>query len=127
MGCGVFFKQLNEVNRSINSLMLSGFGPGSSAFQELSKMRGELLGRQAAGQALPRINVNLRTLAGLSEGLVRVWFDIETGFFSEGRESPLARPVYNPITADEAARLLREDPDVDLAHDLMARIPDIDN
>lgn len=127
MGCGVFFTQLNAINGAINSLLSGGFGQNTSVMQDLNKMRGELLGRRAAGQALPRINVSIKTITGLSPGLLRIWYEIETGWFTEGREDPDGRPVYNHISDDEAIRLLREDPDVDLAHELMSRVPDIDN
>lgn len=127
MGCGVFYTQLGNVNTAMRALRDLGMAFDSPIMRELNRMRGELLGRFSAGQALPRININLKTLSGLSEGLVRTWFDIETGFFTEGRKTPEDRPVYNPITPAEAFRLLQDDPDVDLAHELMERVPAIDN
>jgi len=127
MGCGVFFTQLNTINSTLRNLERLGLGPGTQAYDEVYKMRGQMLGRFTNGESLPRTNQWLKLIVGLSPGSLRIWFDIESGWFTEGREEPGARPVYNPITTQEAARLLRDNPDVDLAHELMAKRPDIDN
>lgn len=117
MGCAIKWSQINTVSRAISSLRKAGFAPTFPGLKVLEKERAKLLAQ--VGQKFLRITLPIARLPGLSPGVMRVWFDIETGWMAEGRPELKAPPVYHQITAEQAIALLREPPDEKLAHRLL--------
>jgi hypothetical protein len=111
--------QANECSRILKLFEGNGILPGSDAWNVVYAERGRLM--REAGIKVPRIPNLIKLITGLSPGLLRLWWDSELGFQVEVREAPAAPPVLHQISDDEALRLLRETPDADLAHRLIAR------
>ena len=114
MACGIAYRQLDIINTAMRDLRRLGIPLENPAMRELYKLRGEVMGK--LGLKIPRVSSILRTVSGLSPGIVRVWFDSETGFMAEGRPYPEAPPVYHAISVEEAALLVAEEPPSELLH-----------
>ena len=104
MGCGVWWTQINELDRAMGSLRRLGLDQ-LPAFGQLSALRGQLM--KQIGFKYPRTVSLLAKLAGLSPGEIKLWHDAEAGFMAEARERPGAPPVYHHVSDDEAAEILR--------------------
>ena len=121
MGCGIFWQQINTLERSMKDLRRLGVSEGTDAFNALYKLRGELL--RKVGFKLPREVVQIARIAGLSPGVITAWLDIESGWMAEARVSPGAPPVYRSIDVETAARIIKGDIDHELEDRLMAPDP----
>lgn len=117
MPCLQLFNQLSAVNKALHDLGVAGILYDNPAIQALYRMRGELLG--ATGVTFPRKQALIKAIIGLSPGSIRVWFDNETGWMVEARESPGAHPSYHQIDAQTAGILAGPDPPADLVHSFM--------
>ena len=106
MGCGVYWKQIREVERALGSLSRLGISELSPAFLQLSSLRGSLLTR--VGIKFPRTISSIMKLVGLSPGSITLWHDVESGWMSEGRERPGALPVYHYISDEQAVAILNK-------------------
>jgi len=104
MGCGVWWTQINELDRAMGSLRRLGLDQ-LPAFGQLSALRGQLM--KQIGFKYPRTVSLLAKLAGLSPGEIKLWHDAEAGFMAEARATPGALPVYHHVSDDEAAEILR--------------------
>lgn len=118
MGCGVYWQQINTIERGLRDLRRLGIGEGTDAFRGLTRLRGELLAR--VGFKFPRIPLPVLRLPGLSPGEISVKFDPEFGWFSMARERPGAAPVYKRIDAETAALILKGELTKELEERLMA-------
>lgn len=123
MGCGIGFRQLNELESALNTLIRSGLGPGNNAYDLLYKARGEILGKMRAALPLPRRTDLLKIIPMLSPGEVKLFHDVEVGWIAEGVPEPGAVPVIRRISQEEAERLMRAEPDRELAHKLLEPDP----
>jgi hypothetical protein len=117
MPCKYRWNQISTVNGALRTLGLSPYGLKLPVYSELQALRSSLLSQVSA--PFPRASVLIRLITGLSPGSVRVWLDTENGWMCEGRKTPGATPVYHSITPGQAAALMQEDPDPDLAHRMM--------
>ena len=110
------YTQLTNVNGALRALGVAGLSPLSAPYRELYKLRGELMGKLLG--LFPRMSSLLKIIVGLSPGELRVWFDNETGWMAEARETPGAPPVYRQITEEQAIILLKPNPPADMVHGL---------
>lgn len=111
------YEMVNDAQSALNSLSAAGFMPGNPVSQAISGVMGRALG--GIGVHIPRLPGLLGTLFHLSPGTLRIWYDPELHFMIEARRDSSAIPVYKGIDVDTAIRLLRPDPDLDLAHSFM--------
>jgi len=122
MGCGVYWQQVKEVERAINSLQPHIDIPGvSDALGELSSIRSQLLVR--VGIKFPRTISQILKLAGLSPGTITLWHDVESGWLTEAREKAGAPPVYHYVKDGVALTLLSGK----LTHELEVELMTPDN
>lgn len=121
MGCGVYYQQLNEVERALRSLRRLGIDEFSPAYRQLFSLRGQLLSN--IGFKFPRTASKLFKLAGLSPGEITLWHDVESGWFTEAREYAGAAPVYHFVGDDIAGKILKSE----LTHDEFEelKVPDV--
>lgn len=103
MGCGVWYTQINELDRALGTLRRFGL-EGMPSFNQLSATRAKLMTQ--IGFKFPREISLLVRLAGLSPGEIKLWHDAEAGFMAEARERPGAPPVYHHVSDDEAGEIL---------------------
>ena len=117
MPCKYKFLQAGNITSAMRTMGVSPYSLNLPVYSELRALRSSILSQVTA--SFPRASLLIRLIVGLSPGSVRVWFDTENGWICEGRKTPGAAPVYHSITHEEAQRLLREDPDAELAHRMM--------
>ena len=117
MGCGIYWQQINRLDKSMDTMRMHGILPGAGPFDELSKLRGKLMGQ--VGIKLPRTTSFLTKLIALSPGSITLWHDVESGFMSEARASPGAPPVYKAVSNEVAMALLKKELTRELEEELM--------
>jgi hypothetical protein len=108
------YNALNQIESTLKSLTRAGYGPGSSVYGELYKVRGQLLGK--LGKIASRPTGLLKLLLGLSPGSVKLFYDGDYGWFTDAREKPGAPPVYHHVDDDTAIQLLQGE----MTHELEA-------
>lgn len=118
MPCSVIAQRyaLASVNKSLRALTAAGFGPLTEPYQVVARLRNTLL--SGLGLTVPKPVNLVRSLVGLSPGSVRVWFDGDSGWFTEARVAPGAPPVYRHVTDAVAATILRGE----MTHELEAEL-----
>lgn len=116
MPCKDKWNQVETIDKAMSLLRGAGFSMEIPAMRELYRLRGQVIGKILG--PFPRLRGIVRLITGLSPGELTVWFDIESGFFTEARTRPGDPPVYRPISDDQAVALLRPTPDRELAHSL---------
>ena len=121
MGCGVYYQQIQEVERALGTLRKYGISQLSPEFQLLTSVRGKLMAQ--VGLKFPRSIIQILKLAGLSPGSITLWEDIESGWLAEGRVKPGAPPVYHYITDEQAVAILNRDISPELHDFLMTPDP----
>jgi len=107
MGCGVYWKQVREIERALGSLRRLGIGELTPAYMQLTGLRGQLLRR--VGFKFPRTLSALMKVVGLSPGSVTLFHDVEGGFLVEVRDKPGARPYLHYISDEQAVAILNND------------------
>lgn len=127
MGCGVNWTKLHRVEKDMATLRRLGVEESHRAYQALYRQRGELLARM--GKKLPRKQIamayeevvsRLRTLGlvyasaspgytreELKDAVIRTWWDDEMGFMTEARFRRGSHPIYNSISAEDAALFIK--------------------
>ncbi len=105
MGCGVYWQQVNEVERALRTMTRAGLGPGSLGFGQLNAIRSKLL--KQIGFKFPRSITLIAKLVGLSPGRLTLWHDAEMGWMVEGRATPGAPPAYHYIDDDAAVSVMQ--------------------
>ncbi len=103
MGCGVLWKQVQEVESALGLLRRLGIPEVSETYQTLYRTRGALLAR--IGFKFPKPVTLVRMLLALSPGQLRLWHDCECGWMTEARRAPGAPPVYRHAS-DEVASII---------------------
>jgi len=119
MGCGVYWQQVHEVDRALDTMKKFGVPKTNPAYQTLWAKRGELMGK--VGNKFARTWDWLTFLAGESPGVIRLAHDVECGWFAEARIEPKAPPIYHPLTDEEAMAILRNEIPSELHDKLFTR------
>lgn len=105
MPCGIYWKQVHEVERAIKALRPHIELPGVfEANKELYKIRGALLAK--IGLKFPRTISTILKLAGLSPGTITLFHDIESGWLVAARKTPADLPVYHYVDDATAVTIL---------------------
>lgn len=125
MGCGVKWRQIDEIDRALGSLRHTGLGPGTTPFDTLWELRGKLYGQ--IGFKFPRTLTQLIKVFGLSPGTITLWHDIESGFMSEARAYPGGPPVYKSVSDEVAMAILKKEVTKALEAELMTPDEYVDN
>ena len=120
MPCGIYWKQVEEVERALGSLRRRGISINNPAMAKLTALRGTLL--KKVGFKFPRTLSQIVKLIGLSPGTLTLWHDAESGFMTEARERPGGPPVYRYVSDDIAARIINKDRIHELEEELL--VPD---
>lgn len=107
MGCGVKWRQIDEIDRALGSLRRTGLGPGTTPFDTLWKLRGKIYGQ--IGFKFPRTLTQLIKVFGMSPGTITLWHDVESGWMSEARVRPGAPPVYKRVSDEVAMAILKKE------------------
>lgn len=117
MGCGVWYQQLNEVERALGSLRRLGISELSEPYKAIYSIKGKLLTQ--IGFKFPRTITQLIKLVGLSPGSITLWHDIESGWMAEARAGPGAPPVYHRVPDEVAVKILKKELTPELEAELM--------
>jgi len=125
MPCLIKQRQIDELDRALGSLRFSGLGPGTTPFDTLFKLRGELYAK--IGFKFPRTLTQLIKLFGMSPGTLTLWHDIEVGWMSEARARPGAPPVYKSVSDQVAIAILKREVTPELEAELLTPDDHIDN
>jgi hypothetical protein len=112
MGCGVYWSQINELERAMRSLRRLGIDELFPGYQQLNALRGQLL--KQVGFKYPRTITQLIRLVGFSPGEFAVWHDVESGWMVEARARPGAPPVYHYVSDEVAVAVMKRE----LTHEL---------
>jgi hypothetical protein len=105
MGCGVYWSQINELERALRTMRTFGISELSGPYQELFKLRGKLMAQ--LGIKFPRVTTPLLKLLALSPGTLTLWHDVESGWMTEARAAPGAPPVYKKASDEVAMAILK--------------------
>jgi len=125
MPCGVFWQQVNTLDRALSDMRSFGFSVDFEPLRILSSARTQLM--RQIGVKLPRIVQLLIKFVGMSPGVVSLWHDNENGFMSEARITPGSPPIYKIVSAPIAMKILSHDISPELEAFLMTPDVDIDN
>lgn len=118
MGCGVYWRQIGEVEGALETMSRYGIAETDPAYQSLYRQRGALLAQ--VGQKFPRVDYSLSMWREFSPQRVRVWFDPEFGFNAEIREKPGAPPTYKLVSGEVAAAIIKDEVTPEMKAQLMA-------
>jgi len=121
MGCGVYWQQVHTIETAMSELEKVGFGPGTPAYEALSGKRGGIL--KTIGTKFPRETYPVLSRLYLSPESVQLWFDAESGWFSEARAKPGAPPIYHHVSDEVAIALLKKEVTPELKKYLMTPDP----
>lgn len=114
-------KQITRLEGTLGKMRLEGIPEVSTPYRVISDaLRGV---RGNMGFKVPRPVNALMKLYGLSPGTITLWHDAESGFFTEGRETPGAPPVYQHISDEVAMVILKGELTHELALELMTPDP----
>ena len=118
MACSIIAQRygLQNVRNTLNVLRRVGYGPLDEPFQRVYAMREELM--KSLGIMKPKSLSLIKLIAGLSPGMISVWLDSDSGWFTEARERPGAPPVYHYVKEDVAVAILKGE----LTHELEAEL-----
>ena len=105
MGCGIYWHQINQLDRALETMGRYGIPEDSEAYQSLYAERGSLMAQ--IGQKFPRTTLQMRLIEALYSPVIRLWHDIESGWMVEAREKPGAPPVYKSVGDEVAMAILK--------------------
>ena len=125
MGCGIYWAQVNELDRAMGVMDRYGIDRGTDAYQSLWGQRGRLMAQ--IGYKFPRETLQMRLIAALYSPMIRLWHDIESGWMVEAREKPGAPPVYKAVGDRLAMAILKEEITPELEQQLLTPDVAIDN
>jgi len=100
-----YWTQLNELSKKVHSLKRAGFGPLDFPWEEVYRLRDEIIGKSIG--PFPRSIVQVLRIAGLSPGILALWLDVEAGWMVEAREYEGAPPVYHLVDENTAVEILQ--------------------
>lgn len=118
MGCGIYWYQIGQIDRALDTMTRYGIPEEAEAYQTLWGQRGKLMAQ--VGYKFPRVNYALSMWREFSPERIRVRFDIETGWFSEARARPGAPPIYRSVSDEEAMAILKNEITPELKQRLLA-------
>ena len=121
MGCGVYWKQIKELDRALGTMRKFGIPELSDAYQILAKNRQSLLGQM--GIKIPRTLTQIVRLVGFSPGIIALWHDVEQGWMTEARARPGALPVYKKASDEVAIAIIQRKVSAELEAELMTPDP----
>ena len=98
-------KITDNIERAKATLLKAGYGVIDPPYLDL--LRAGRMSIANFGFKYPRPMTLILKLVGLSPGIVKLWHDAESGFFSEARAKPGAPPVYHHISDDQAITILK--------------------
>jgi len=107
MGCGVYWQQIHELDRTLGTMERYGITATDPAYQALWEKRGGLLAQ--VGTKVPRDTILLALSFGFSPGIIKLWEDVEAGWMSEARVKPGAPPVYHAVSDEVAMAILKKE------------------
>lgn len=107
MGCGIYYFQVKQIDRAMETMSTYGIEETDPAYQKLWAERGKLMTQ--IGQKFPRVNYALGMWREFSPERIRLHFDIENGWFSEARVRPGAPPIYKLVSDEEAMAILKDE------------------
>ena len=125
MGCGVYNKQVSEIENALKTMRSFGISELSSPFLILERERAKLLAN--IGVKLPRSVNLLARFAGFSPGVIAIYHDVESGFMAEARPTPSSPPIYHFVGGEVAMKILTHDISPELEEFLMTPDENIDN
>lgn len=117
MGCGIYWAQVNELDRAMGTMRRYGIPEESDAYQSLWGQRGRLMAE--IGQKFPRETLQMRLISALYSPVIRLWHDIESGWMVEAREKPGAPPVYKSVSDEVAMAILKGEVTPELEEELV--------
>lgn len=117
MGCGVYWSQINEIDRALATLRKYNISDISDAYKKLFDIRGKLMAQ--VGIKFPRVSIPMIKLLALSPGTITLWEDIESGWMSEARAKPGAPPVYKKVSDEVAMAILKQEVTHELEQELL--------
>ncbi|KKN37957.1 hypothetical protein LCGC14_0758440 [marine sediment metagenome] len=121
MACGIYSRQIREIERAMRSMTRFGIPTSDLGYQKLFQVRSKLLSQ--VGLKIPRTMSALLKLLGLSPGVIQLWHDLEGGWFVEARVTPKAPPAYHYVDDKTAEIILTGKLDHTLENRLMAFDP----
>jgi len=107
MGCGVYWQQIHEVERALETMERYGISTTDPAYLALEGQRGALLTQ--VGIKFPRTFFQVAKSFGMSPGVITLWEDVESGWMSEARERPGAPPIYHYVSDEVAMAILKKE------------------
>ena len=125
MGCGVYWQQIKELDRALSTLRKYKIPELSDAYQILSNVRIDLLGKM--GIKIPRTITQVIRLFGFSPGSIALWHDVEEGWLTEARREPTSLPVYKIVSDDIAMAVLQRQITDELEEYLLTPDPHLGN
>jgi len=117
VGCGIYWAQVNELDRAMGTMRRYGIPEESDAYQSLWGQRGRLMAE--IGQKFPRETLQMRLISALYSPVIRLWHDIESGWMVEAREKPGAPPVYKSVSDEVAMAILKGEVTPELEEELV--------
>ncbi|OGN97560.1 MAG: hypothetical protein A2Y89_06755 [Chloroflexi bacterium RBG_13_51_18] len=107
MPCSIIAQRYAEqaARLRLNKLIENGLGPASEPFKQLSAIRNQLM--SSLGIKRPTVNMLIRLMLALSPGSVKLFYNSDSGWFTEARERAGAPPVYHHVDDDTAIKILR--------------------
>ena len=110
------YNALNELNRTLRGLDIAGFGPLTDVYKGIYKVRAQLLGQ--LGLMKPKATLLVRLMTMLSPGSIKLFYDSDSGWFTDARVKDGAPPVYHHVSDETAMAILRGE----LSHELEAEL-----
>jgi len=122
MGCGVYWQKMGLADQTLAGMREFGIAETDPAYQHIWHERGKLLGvigQKTARQTSIILHVDMLsrmqtlgleyashsrgyTIEDLKDAVLKLWWDDEEGFMSEGRIKPGSPPIYRRLTDKEA-------------------------
>ena len=109
-------EQLDRLDKGMAEMLREGIPMTSTPFRAVWEARAKL--QASFGYRLPRPVFAILKLYGLSPGVIQLWLDAESGYFTEARAKEGAPPIYHHVTDDVAMAILKGE----FTHELEAEL-----
>jgi hypothetical protein len=119
MGCGVYWQQINELEKAMKTMGRFGIEESDPAYKALLTKRGALMAE--VGRKFPREITPMSEEMVFLSPAIRLWHDVESGWMSEARERPGAPPVYHYVKDEVAMAILKKEVTPELEQVLLTR------
>lgn len=101
------WRQVHELDTALATMRRYGIPETAEAYQTLYRQRGTLIAK--IGYKFPTATNLIGSVAGLSPGVIKVWYHNESGWMSEARAKPGAPPVYKRVSDVIAMAILKKE------------------